>query len=429
MRCVNIDWLEVSCEESNDRYPCNADYFRSQGFVVSERDYGTRIWAEVFTLDDDNGHPWIEVRRNPPSGQSSFTGLNEYSCRLRLVNSQCYVTDCVERLRQFMLKHDYIFKKIFRIDIAYDFEYFDYGDQPARFARRYIQNKYRKINQAKLTCYGQDNWSQFAWESMSWGSPTSMVSTKFYNKSLELATVSKEKAYIKLAWFYAGLVDDPISFTKKDEHGNEYTPEIWRVEFSMRSKAERWLVIENQNGKRMKKTRIEHTLALFDSPDKLWQRFQDLAYHYFRFKIAAYKEERRGLASLGLSEIRDKGEWTPIRKDLCPDKNLFRWDKDREFLHIDNCTPAIKPSNELETLLRKLTIFRNTHMDETLRKACQVLIEYLQTEDMKRYTPKQIFSEVEALRRALAIRMKHPEADLYETIAEIQELLFNDEMF
>ena len=98
-------------------------------------------------------------------------------------------------------------------------------------------------------------------------------------------------------------------------------------------------------------------------------------------------------------------------------------------MHIDNCTPAIKPNNDFDTLLRRLTIFRNTHMDETLRRACQVLIDYLQTEDMKRYTPKQIFSEVEALRRALAIKMKHPEANLYETIAEIQELLFNDEMF
>ena len=429
MRCVNIDWLEVSAEENNDRYPCNADYFRSHGYVVSERDYGTRIWGEVFTIDDEQGHPWLEVRRNPPSGGSSFTGLTEFSCRLRLVNSQCYVTDCIERLRQFMLKHDYIFKKIFRIDVAYDFEYFDYGDQPARFARRYIQNKYRKINQAKLACYGQDNWSQFAWESLSWGSPTSMVSTKLYNKSLELATVSKEKTYIKMAWFDSGLLDNPVSFTKHDSKGRVYTPEIWRVEFSMKSKAERWLVIESQEGKRVKKKAVPHTLDLFDTPDKLWQRFQDLAFHYFRFKVAAYKEERRGLASLGLVEIRDKSDWTPLRKDLCPDKKLFKWDADREFLHIDNCTPAAKPNNDWDTLIRKLTMFRNSHMDETLRNACKVLIDYLETENMKRYTPRQVFSEVEALRRALALKMKHPEVKVIETIAEIQELLFNDEMF
>ena len=77
MRCVNLDWLEISAEESNSRYPCDADYFRSRGFIVHERDYGTRVWGEVFTIEDENGHDWIEVRRRPPSGASEFKGLNE----------------------------------------------------------------------------------------------------------------------------------------------------------------------------------------------------------------------------------------------------------------------------------------------------------------------------------------------------------------
>ena len=64
-----------------------------------------------------------------------------------------------------------------------------------------------------------------------------------------------------------------------------------------------------------------------------------------------------------------------------------------------------------------------------VRDACSALLQYIETEDLRRYTPKQIFSEVEALRRTLALRMKHPEVKILETIAEIQELLFNDEMF
>lgn len=429
MRCINLDWLEVSCEESARNFPCNAEYFREQGYFVKEREYGTRVWSQVFTLEDADGHPWIEVRRCPPSGASSFTGLTEYSCRLRLVNSQCYVTDCIERLRQFMLRHGYVFKKIFRIDIAYDFEQFDYGDQPARFARRYIQGRYRKVNQSKLNAFGMDNWSQFNWESLSWGSPTSMVSTKLYNKSLEIDTVSREKTYIKLAWFNAGLIDDPVNGTKRRHNGEVYKPEIWRVEFSLKSKAERWLVIESQEGKRVKKRAIPHTLDLFDSPDKLWQRFQDLAYHYFQFKIARFKEENKSLVAVSLGEVVVKSEWTPIRKDLCPEKKLFKWAADREFLHIDNCVEGRKPENDLEVLRRRLTTFRNTHSDMAVRDACSALLQYIETEDMRRYTPKQIFSEVEALRRTLALRMKHPEVKILETIAEIQEMLFNDEMF
>lgn len=429
MRCVNLDWLEVSCEESNRNFPCNAEYFREQGYFVKERDYGTRVWSQVFTLEDSEGHPWIEVRRCPPSGESSFTGLTEFSCRLRLVNAQCYLTDCIERLRQFMLKHGYIFKKIFRIDICYDFERFDYGDNPARFARRYIQGRYRKVNQARLNVNGEDNWGSFNWESLSWGSPTSMVSTKMYNKSLELATKSKEKTYIPLAWFAAGLLDDPINCTKKTPKGEIYKPDIWRVEFSIKSKAERWMVIEDISGKRMKKRAVEHKLSLFDSPDKLWQRFQDLAYHYFRFKITRYKQEAKSLASLALGEIADKSDWEPMRKDLCPEKKLFKWEEDREFLHIDNCVDARKPDNDLEVLRRRLTVFRNTHSDMVLREACSHLIAFIETEDLRRYTPKQIFSEVEALRRVLALRMKHPDVEIVEKIAEIQELLFNENMF
>lgn len=429
MRCVNLDWLEVSCEESPSVFPCNADYYRSQGYYVTEREYGTRVWGEMFTIEDKNGSPWIEVRRNPPSGKSEFQGLSEFSCRLRLVNAQCYVTDCVERLRQFMTKHSYIFKRIYRIDIAYDFEFFDYGDQPARFARRYVERTYRKINQCKLHSVAQDSWSDFEWETLAWGSPTSMVSTKMYNKSKELATVSKEKVYIKLAWFNAGLVDDPLNFTKVNSRGETYIPEIWRVEFSIKSKADRWMVIEDMSGKRMKKKAIPHTLSLFDSPDKLWQRFEDLAYHYFHFKIATYKENRRGIASSALAFVNRAGERVPVRKDLCPDKKLFKFSKDRNFLHIDNCTPARKPDNELDILKRRLSVYRSSHCDNKVREACTILIDNLESEEMRRYTPKQLFSEVEALRRTLALRMRYPDVNIVETIAQIQHDIFNDEMF
>lgn len=163
--CVSVDWLEVYCLESNDRYPCNADYFRTKGYFVNERDYGTRQYAEMFTIEDEHGEPWIEIRRNPMSGQSVFSGLNPMSTHIRLVNRHCYFDDAIEKLRNFLTLHDYIFKRIFRIDICRDFEYFDSGDDPAKFCRRYLANKYAKINQCHLSAHGADNWSSFDWES------------------------------------------------------------------------------------------------------------------------------------------------------------------------------------------------------------------------------------------------------------------------
>lgn len=417
-RCVNLDWLEVSCDEDYSLYPCNADFFREQGFFVHERDYGTRVWGEVFTIEDQDGHDWIEIRRAPPSGNSEFKGLTEYSCRLRVVNAQLYVKDCTQRLLAFLVRFNYTFKRIFRIDIAYDFEKFDYGDQPARFARRYIERKFRKINQCKLRVIGDDNWTDFDWESLSWGSQTSMVSTKMYNKSKELKTVSKQKTWIPMAWFECGLIDDPINRTKRREDGTIYEPEIWRIEFSMKSKADRWLVIENQGGKHVKKTAIPHTPDMFDSPDKLWQRFQDLAYHYFRFKIAEYNDER------------DKdGNLVPKRKDLCADKRLFRFDADREFHQLDMCVSGGKPDADDEILLRRLRNYRNKSADTKVRTACDVLIEALETSDLRRYTSKQVWAETQALQELLRRRMNTTEKDAIETLEQVKQDLFDYDGF
>lgn len=407
MRCVNLDWLEVSAEESNSRYPCDADYFRSRGFIVHERDYGTRVWGEVFTIEDENGHDWIEVRRKPPSGASEFKGLNEYSCRLRVVNAQLYVKDCVQRFRDFLATHDYIFKRIFRIDIAYDFEYFDSKDLPARFARRYLECKYRKINQCKMNGYANDTWTAFEWESLSWGSPHSMVSTKLYNKTKEIETVSKHKVYIPYSWFVCGLIDDPINLTKVDSDGKLYKPEIWRLEFSMRSQAERWLVIEDQSGKRVKKKAIPHTLDMFDAPDKVWQRFQDLAFHYFRFK----------------KYVPDK------RKDLCPDKVLFHWDKDHEWKQLDMALRPARPDNDLQILIRHLKQYQIRTSNMKVREAIDVILDAIRMVDLRRFTPRQLFVETNALRQTLSIRLKHPEVDVIETYETIKQMLFDDKIF
>lgn len=418
MRCVNIDWLEVSCDESWQKYPCDADYFRGQGYMVHEREYGTRVWGQMFTIEDSEGHDWIEIRRCPPSGNSEFKGLTEFSCRIRLVNAQCYVKNCTQKLLEFLVRHDYTFKRIARIDICYDFELFDSGDAPARFARRYIERKFRKINQCKVRVIGDDNWTDFDWESLSWGSPTSMVSTKMYNKSRELETVSKHKTYIPMSWFECGLIDDPINRTKHREDGSVYKPEIWRIEFSMKSKADRWLVIEKQGGKRVEKKAIPHTPDMFDAPDKLWQRFQDLAFHYFRFVHAEFNEQPD-----------EDGNPVPKLKHLCTEKQLFKWDADREFMQLDMCIPGAKPNMQDNVLLRRLRSYQQQTTDPNQYKACDVIIEALQKRDAIRYTSHQTWAETEALKRAWQMKWHDPETDIIEAVETIKQQLLEGEIF
>lgn len=401
MRCVNIDWLEVYCLESNDKFPCNADYFRRQGYFVREREYGTRQYKEMFTLEDSHGEPFLEVRRNPATNDARFSGFLPQSTHIRLVNRYCYFENPVGMLRDFLLKHDYIFKRIFRIDVAYDFEYFDSGDKPSRFAQRYVEKKYRKINQCHLAAFADDNWTDFNWQSLKWGNESSMVSTKLYDKSLELSRPKHDKPYIRESWFWSGLIDNPIEGTKKDKNGSVYKPDIWRIEFSMKSSADNWIVIDDTRGKRIKKHAVPHRLDMFDSREKLWQRFEELAYHYFRFK--KFKKD--------------------VRKDRCEDKILFKFNTDREFYHLQQACSDRQPYTEEQRLKARLEHFREYHLDPDIRRACDILIECIKRTDGYRYTTHMTAIELQALQRAIHDRWNEGAQAILERKAELEKLL------
>lgn len=416
-RCVNIDWLEVYVLESPKNYPMDADYFRRLGYFVIERDYGTRTYRQMFTIEDEHGNPWIEVRRDPASGASEFTGLSPESCHLRLTNRACYAKDAVEQLRVFMLTHGYIFQRIFRIDVCYDFEYFDSGDLPERFARRYIERKFRKINQCKLALYANDEWSDFEWESLKWGNEKSMVSTKLYNKSKELASNKNDKPYIRYAWFENNLVHDPVACTKKNAQGEIYKPDIWRVEFSMKSSARNWLVIEDQGGKKVKLKAIPHKLDLFDSRDKLWQRFEELAYHYFRFK---YREFKKRVNSNQEPELK--------RKDLCRDKMLFDFRHPSQFMQLKQLPKASKPNHDDRLLMQRLQKYMHEHVQHDIQLACQTLIESLQRSEIVRLVEDADPMKIEALKRVIGLRLRYPDRKLTELAEEVYRLLSSDSL-
>lgn len=428
-RCVNLDWVELYVLESRERYPMNADYFRNHGYLVREREYGTRQFKEMFSLLDDRGEPFLEVRRNPATQSDKFSGFVPESCHLRLTNRACYYTDAISKLRQFLIEHDYIFKRIFRIDICYDFERFDSGDYPASFARRYMEGKIRKINQSHVSAHAQDNWSAFDYETLSWGNPSSMVTTKLYNKSKELRRAGHDKPYIRYCWFEAGLIDDPYDNSKMSAAGQKYVPDIWRIEFSLKSKVDRWFIIERSDRKKRKKQALEHKLSMFDSSDKLWQRFQDLAYHYFRFKLVKYKEERSGAASRALASVYAHPDRQEVRKDRCPDKILFKFDDNREFLKVSDLPPANSLIHDNRQLIKALHRYSEEHLNPEINKACHVLLDAMRRDEVVRISPFNDARFIEVMQRTIAAKMKMPERDCMEIAAEIQQLLFNDEIF
>jgi len=428
-RCINIDWLEVYVLESNDRFPCNADYFRRQGYYVKEREYGTRVYKEMFTIVDVDDNPLVEIRRNPASGSASFQGLVEQSSHIRLPNWMLYQGNPVEFLREFLLKNDYIFKRIYRIDICHDFEYFDSGDAPGKFVRRFLQGKFRKINQCELTAHGRDSWNGQQFNSLSWGSRSSMVSTKLYNKSLELKQADNDKPYIKTCWMLHGLIDNPCSMTKQDTNGNLYHPDIWRLEFSMKSEADGWIVIEMQNGKRVKKQAIPHRLEQFDAKDKLWKRFRDLTLHYFQFKLTEYIGAQNSLAEIALTSVDSQADRKLQRKDRCRDKVLYKWQDMSDFRQLSAAPAPSKPNSSDDTLRRRLIQYKISHPQERIRVACDEILKDIERLQSFRYVPMGDPKERMTLQIALQRRLGGDMRDILEIIAEVKALLEKDVIF
>ena len=366
-RCVNLDWLEVSVLEPIAE-PHDAEYFRSCGWVVIERDYGTRVWGQMFTLEGEDHLPFLEVRREP---KSEIIAQNV--AHLRFVNRVCYFPNAAQLMHEFIVHYGYVFQRIARVDICLDLEKFDYGDYPKDFMRRFMEGKYSKINQANISAHGSDQWDGRVWNSLSWGSPSSDIGTKFYNKTLELydpVTKKYGKPYIRQAWYLAGLVDDASQVIKYKPDGTPYTPEIWRIEFSIRSSVKNWFLI-HLDGKEKQRQSIRNTLDMYDGSEKIMILFASLSEHYFHFKhlIKRYKFYQEGHT-----------DGYALRKDRCPDKLLFNW-KSQTYLYKvakESIATSERVDTTLTRLLSQLKQFRDTTQDTAIKKSAQVIIDYLE---------------------------------------------------
>ena len=406
-RCVNLDWLELYCLEDDIGYPHEANFFRRAGFHVEEREYGTPMYNEMFTLYDHFDEPLIEIRRDPKSAETrQINGLfDPRSCHVRLSNRTCYFANPVQLLQQYIEQYGLHYQRISRVDICYDFTTFDYGDNPADFMRRYMKNRYTKINQANISAHGADAWGGRTWNSVAWGSKKSMVGTKFYNKKLELSE-ARDKPYIRQAWRAAGLVDDEY-LLKKD--GNPV--DIWRVEFSVKSGTRNWFIMENEQGKKKRIQSVRNTLEVYDTKEKLWQMFLSLADHYFHFK--KFEEGKR--------------------KDLCEDKKLFNPDGISQYYKLENVASTHQPSTAWHQLYKKLLAYREETYKPEIYKAVSLLLEDIEfkqrTNDL---TLPWNATEVTAIRLLMSKRMKSHDNPLsvdketIEAMLQVENGLFGE---
>lgn len=299
-RLVGIDWLELFVSERGD-VDYTANGFRSRGWDVAEREYGTKTMAEMFTLLDAKGYPFIEIRRAPRGidGFNKKTIYQQGDSYIRLSNLYCYDKDPVGLICEFVNRERYTIKKIYRIDIYTDFEIFDTGDKPANVVRRIVNHTYSKINQSHRRTSGQDTWTECLDNWVSWGNKGSMVNTKIYDKTKELRETGMHKPYIVENWRRAGYIDDVVNLSR-----NGSPVQMWRLEFSIKGNAKDWIFIGKEDCDDGIIHRVEHSLELYSTRSGLIDALANLVPYYFRFKI--YEEGKR--------------------KSNCKDKQLFIFD-------------------------------------------------------------------------------------------------------
>lgn len=400
-RCVNLDWLEVHAREPINQ-PRDATYYMEKGFIVHERDYGTRVYRQMFVLEGNDGENLLEIRRDPASqGLNGIHDPNE--CHIRLCNRTCYFDNAAQAFSQFLSEHGYTDIRISRVDICLDFVKFDKGDDPQAFVRRYFRHKYAKINQGRINTHGEDTWTGQEWNSLSWGSKTSAVTTKMYNKTMELhdtKTDTFKKPYIRQAWQLCHMIDNWQRCTLNGE-----VVYVWRVEFSLRSSVKGWVPIEIDGNPKNYQS-LRNTLECYEGRDKLLVMFASLANHYFHFK--KYKIGKR--------------------KDRCTDKILFDFSETQITYKLSTDDPIAGSGTKLQErwqqLINKIRAFQSTHPGPEVFKACEVLISTI-TEDGERNDLANPWSreELETMRWLMNIRTKHRELDYEAAMKEVKKLL------
>lgn len=407
VKCINLDWLSVYCLEPKG-YVMDAAYYKKLGWSVEEREYGTPQYREKFTLMNGR-HPFLEIERNPYSLKQNGGIFEPESCHIRLANRTLYQPNPVQQLTNFIIKYGYEYKGISRVDVCCDLTIFDNGMKPQDLANKYIKDKIWKVHQSHIapnTDDGDDTWripihlgahgretkTGRTWNSLKWGSPKSALSTKLYNKTLELET-NTSKFYIKDAWVKAGLCDlQKVRYeyrnpkTKEIEIRskqisvvpgtaiNQEIPieeakkiDVWRVEFSMNSEGRKWIDLGDNHI-------VDLSLNAFDNLDSLAATFFTCSEWLFCFIYAKW-------ITKGATRLKE-------RTNRCKKLQLFN----TKFLH-SHYKPQRQTEMEDPSRTEKIIMYRlmakskDKNLSEAYREACYQVARNLSKEHGEWWLP------------------------------------------
>lgn len=399
LKCINLDWLEVFCLEDGN---LDAKYFQRLGWCVNEREYGTPLYKEMFTLINEHGKPFLEIRRNPYSLRENGGIFEKGSCHIRLSNRTLYTYNPIQQLQEFLVKYNYTLKGITRIDIACDQLVFDNGMNPEKLISDYMSGLILKNRNSRINVHGSEKADGRNWNSIKWGSASSPLSTKIYDKTLELKEAS-DKLYIKDAWVKAGLCDmQKVVYDYKDKKtgieekrskmvivkaGTKTEEErtideveevkVWRVEFSIKSEARNWITIDNKHV-------LSIGLTKFQTRERCLLMFLLLSKWCMNFVKAEYNED---------GQQKRKDRCTPII--LYSEKNLENTFKPHRVTEKEDPTRTQKI---IYNRLIRMSQESNENVPDDVKRICLELVNFLARRHGNYYMTDEEMKRVEKLK-------------------------------
>lgn len=234
--------------------------------------------------------------------------LKNESSLLKIENRFLYSTELNYLLQSFFKTTGARFQNISRLDIAIDCNNFLNQYHPQQLITDYLQGKVERNGRGVFTVMGAEkNVKDFTY--LRFGSRSSDVTVILYNKSLEMREV-KHKDYIYQKWLQSGL---------------DVSKDIWRLEFSLKSKAKYF--VDTSSGE-------IQTLTLDCIFDNVFLKelAMGLSKRYFRFvdpKTATRKSRMKDIALLDTSgavmdKVNIKNNTDVTRREKILLKNMFR---------------------------------------------------------------------------------------------------------
>lgn len=300
---ISVDWLQLYCDVSNIEY--------SDEFEVKKLDYGTKhfiILEEIYL----QGSLFATMLRQPRSDIiKAHTGI------LKISNSLLYSQHAFNAITNFVNLCGIHILSITRIDIAIDFVKFHNGLTPSNLIKGFMRSKYLKNGRGKYTIIGeQKNVMDVSY--LRFGTKASEVNAYLYNKSKEMReTVWKN--YIAESW---------------NTLENKNNSDVWRLEFSLKSKATTFLNKENGEIEQI-------NLSILDDNNQKTELLKALIQRYFEFKINDNQKNKTRMKALLLFKFNKTGFsniYLPkavdiYKKDKTLLKNLYILNK--EFRGVD----------------------------------------------------------------------------------------------